>query len=108
MSTVDVMRSIREKEQDADKMRKEALLKAREIIKEVEGAALTDERQNAQLIRSAVGDYQKKQDALADLEIGKIAQGQARLREMERDKAAARIGAASRLIVERILQDGDH
>lgn len=108
MSTVQVMQTIRETELKAEEIRREAVSKAREMIKNAEGEALLAERRNAMEIRSQVTQYQAEKDAAVSKEILAIARQESMRHDVMRSDAAARIENAGAWIVERILTNGDH
>lgn len=108
MSTVQVMHTIRETEQQAEDIRREAAAKAREMIKNAEGEALAAERRNAQEVRAQVTQYQTEQDAAVSQEIIAMGRQESMRHDVMRSDAAARVEKVSAWIVERILTDGDH
>ncbi len=104
---LELLQAVRQAEEKADALRRDAAEQAREIVKSVEEATVENARLTAAELRTA---YQSKMNEFRKEAETRIAQNQGQKQaelEQLRAAAAARAPQAAALIVERVLGHGD-
>ena len=103
---IELLDAVRQAEEKADAIRKDAAEQARNIIKSVEEATLESDRRAAAELRAAYQTQMNKIRGEIEARIAQSAGEKQKALENMRADASARENAAAALIVERVLSHG--
>ena len=107
MSTLEIMRKVKQSEGEADEIRRAAAAEAREIVRAVEGSSALNERQAAQELRERVTAFHREEDQKTESKVERILADEREAQGTQREAAKLRVAGAADLIYERILKHGN-
>lgn len=105
--SLQLLQHIEEAETKAEEIRLEAQRQTRDMLKSVEEACITQERDATQQHRAHTKRMLEDAQAKMTVHLAKAAQAQAALREKEIASAKQKLPAAVQFILERVVNHGD-